>query len=262
MGINKKIFVDEKEVADYVCTICTDVSYPPSTTKCGHIFCTECITNWFKNKKTCPNCNQTTTFEENAFNQRVISSKNVQCLNKKCKFKNTYSEYLKHKNNCQFENIQLKEWRELRSEVANLKDQITLLKEENNQLKNQIQMLSSSAFVCKVEKLYHSNVSFKHTFVVHGLKFEVLVYPLDGSEQTVGIYLGVMDDIRPVVKWKISILGLGDPIVYSFEKNFKEIDRTNRWGRPSAIEKSKNPWICRNVNEFTIVITIESICIQ
>lgn len=104
MGINKEIFVDKKEVSDYVCTICTDVAYPPSTTKCSHVFCTDCITKWFEENETCPNCQcQNPSIEENTFIQRIIASKNVECANEGCNFKSSCSEFLKHE--CPFEEI-------------------------------------------------------------------------------------------------------------------------------------------------------------
>lgn len=107
MGINKEIFVNQKDVDIFICTICAEVSYPTSTTRCGdnsHIFCTECISKWLKENATCPNCkHKNPAIEENIFVQKMITSKKVKCLNEGCNFTNVYSDLLKHE--CPFEKL-------------------------------------------------------------------------------------------------------------------------------------------------------------
>ncbi|CAM0943556.1 unnamed protein product [Alopecurus aequalis] len=40
----------------FTCPVCWNKLVEPSTTKCGHIFCTECITQAIKYQKKCPTC--------------------------------------------------------------------------------------------------------------------------------------------------------------------------------------------------------------
>lgn len=105
--------------------------------------------------------------------------------------------------------------------ILKLKNQIAQLQKENKKIKEQIQeyktssdqnqILNSSAFVCKVEgNFFTSGDHLTHKFIVNGLKFEVWVYPNDGGEETVGIYLHLNEKITPVIRWKFSIFGLDE----------------------------------------------------
>jgi hypothetical protein len=43
----------------YECSICYSVlNKEKTTTKCGHVYCKECITKWLKDHDTCPVCRQ------------------------------------------------------------------------------------------------------------------------------------------------------------------------------------------------------------
>lgn len=44
----------------FTCTICLNIIYDGSISRCGHFFCQKCIHNWLKNNKTCPICKRET----------------------------------------------------------------------------------------------------------------------------------------------------------------------------------------------------------
>jgi len=72
--LNNKIEDEDKE-----CSICLDVICDGSVTKCGHIFCVECIKNSLKYKKKCPMC------------KKELDINDVFLINKKIKNDNTNS---------------------------------------------------------------------------------------------------------------------------------------------------------------------------
>ncbi|XP_030369615.1 uncharacterized protein LOC115620502 [Scaptodrosophila lebanonensis] len=47
---------DELDAAGTVCPICHDSYTTPVILECGHIFCDECVSTWFKREQTCPMC--------------------------------------------------------------------------------------------------------------------------------------------------------------------------------------------------------------
>lgn len=52
---------DEVDSPPDVCAICREKEYTdPRMIQCGHIFCLECISDWFKEKHTCPSCRRST----------------------------------------------------------------------------------------------------------------------------------------------------------------------------------------------------------
>ena len=51
--------INIKNINHECCTICIEEPDECSQLKCGHIFHTECINEWFKNHKSCPNCRKT-----------------------------------------------------------------------------------------------------------------------------------------------------------------------------------------------------------
>ena len=54
MGIDQERFSDVSQ--ELVCCICTGVLEDPVEIPCRHVFCSECISKWLKNKKNCPKC--------------------------------------------------------------------------------------------------------------------------------------------------------------------------------------------------------------
>jgi len=57
--------VEERENSDLLqeltCTVCFDVYYEPTTLRCGHTFCRECIEKSISRKKECPICREVNT---------------------------------------------------------------------------------------------------------------------------------------------------------------------------------------------------------
>lgn len=50
-----------EEISEESCSICLEsfqtIRYKRKT-RCGHVFCSECLHEWFRKKQTCPLCNQ------------------------------------------------------------------------------------------------------------------------------------------------------------------------------------------------------------
>lgn len=45
------VLSDEAHTREYVCKICLElVEQPVAYTKCSHVFCNSCLTQWFKTK--------------------------------------------------------------------------------------------------------------------------------------------------------------------------------------------------------------------
>jgi SNF2 family DNA or RNA helicase len=59
--LNDNTLLDETEKN---CTICLEEMIKGSITKCGHVFCSDCLKNWLKFHKSCPMCKKNLTLEE------------------------------------------------------------------------------------------------------------------------------------------------------------------------------------------------------
>jgi len=44
------------ELGENTCSICQDEMQQPITLPCNHLFCEECVSEWFEREKTCPIC--------------------------------------------------------------------------------------------------------------------------------------------------------------------------------------------------------------
>ncbi|XP_067617483.1 uncharacterized protein [Eurosta solidaginis] len=53
---SKKPVQNDFDAADELCAICQDSYASPVVLECGHIFCDNCVTTWFKREQTCPMC--------------------------------------------------------------------------------------------------------------------------------------------------------------------------------------------------------------
>ena len=97
MKIDHTIFYNDN-VQEYECSICKCISYPPYTTDCSHIFCQDCINNWFENNNSCPNCLKLNPrIEKNAFVERILNYRKVRCPNR-CGYKGTLIDFFKFTN--------------------------------------------------------------------------------------------------------------------------------------------------------------------
>jgi len=109
-GLDNLILKDNLE--DFTCPICLYVLKDPmscSDNKNSHSFCKECIERYKheNNNYSCPTCKQ---IFQNKINNNIIESLNKLSFN--CYFKNegcnkiiSYSDYLNHINNCEYNNI-------------------------------------------------------------------------------------------------------------------------------------------------------------
>ena len=56
LGVNDISKIIEPTEEDGTCPICTENICGLYQTKCGHLFCKECISEWFKENRKCPVC--------------------------------------------------------------------------------------------------------------------------------------------------------------------------------------------------------------
>ena len=57
--INEQLYgkyVDVNSLQDTTCSVCMDKLTNPIQLSCGHLFCEDCISQWFEKKTTCPLC--------------------------------------------------------------------------------------------------------------------------------------------------------------------------------------------------------------
>lgn len=191
----------------------------------------------------------------------------MDCIFEGCEEKVIRKDIPKHLETHSWMHMQLmiNQINELKANTLTMKSFIDELKTENEFLKNQIQQLNrqiqdynSVAITCKIEnKQFSGDDHLSYNFILHGLKFEIWLFPNEKETGTVGIYLFVDEDIRPVLKWKFTLV-VDEPVVVSTKKDFQELARIESWGC-AVLEKEKNPWLNGNISEFTIVTTIESI---
>ena len=103
--------IQKDNIEDFICPICLSVLKNPqscSDNKNSHSFCKECIETYIheNNNNTCPTCKQ---IFQNKINNDINESLNKLSFN--CYYKNegcnkiiSYSEYLNHINNCEYNN--------------------------------------------------------------------------------------------------------------------------------------------------------------
>jgi hypothetical protein len=112
MGIDKTIVCEKNNglLSTITCCICQDIAYPPSITKCNHLFCTQCITQWLQQSNSCPQDREVDPQpREDKTMMRVIESLEVVCHNhtKGCKEKGPLSDMREtHAKECLFEVVQ------------------------------------------------------------------------------------------------------------------------------------------------------------
>jgi len=69
------------ENEDNNCSICLETINEGSISECGHVYCSECIKNWFKYKKTCPMCKKALDYSQVfTINKNIKSNNNINPL--------------------------------------------------------------------------------------------------------------------------------------------------------------------------------------
>lgn len=115
MGVEEDLLVEgsKEKAAHFICLICTEVCggleprdgvgcrfEPPVMAKpCDHNFCRGCISNWYKEKKTCPKCSQNIdslqSMGTNRFALQMYQNLRINCP-LKCDWKGTIPDAAKH----------------------------------------------------------------------------------------------------------------------------------------------------------------------
>ena len=50
------VLSQEGHTTEFICAICQCLVEYPKMTPCSHVFCTGCIDEWMKRKRSCPTC--------------------------------------------------------------------------------------------------------------------------------------------------------------------------------------------------------------
>lgn len=80
--MNSNLFLDQKAAEMYQCSICLDVLRQPVSLninldtshilpKCTHLFCRECILDWFNSRSNCPCCLKPAIKEDIVIEHRI-----------------------------------------------------------------------------------------------------------------------------------------------------------------------------------------------
>ena len=95
-----------------VCSICLSVFSDPRTLNCGHTYCWDCIKDWVKAKRDCPQCKSKVTninkIKKNVMVNDLIDDLPVNCPSheydtlKRCKETLTVRQLEKHWNSCPY----------------------------------------------------------------------------------------------------------------------------------------------------------------
>ena len=103
-------FLDEiskTNIEDYTCCICRLIPNPESAIEeenCGHIFCSQCLSDWQKQNNTCPFCkmeiSKRSIKDKNKLVYRHLINLIVKCQEENCTWKGVWKDYSSHlKNN-------------------------------------------------------------------------------------------------------------------------------------------------------------------
>ena len=92
-----------------ICCICCEVFTNPQRTKCGHIFCLDCITDWLElDKRTCVTCREPLSFEDlqrDRILESLIGNLQCKCPNDACTWCGKFSRLPHHINECGEEQV-------------------------------------------------------------------------------------------------------------------------------------------------------------
>ena len=84
----------QKDIEDYLCCICQLIPNYHSVLEekeCGHLFCSDCMSNWLKKSDKCPFCKKKITTrnveKENKLIYRSLINLVVKCQKENCNWK-------------------------------------------------------------------------------------------------------------------------------------------------------------------------------
>ena len=75
-GLSPRWFTDKKQAENYLCSLCSNISFDPVLSTCGHNYCSTCLLNLQKHSRSCAkwlfdrSCNKTTTATDTGMNER------------------------------------------------------------------------------------------------------------------------------------------------------------------------------------------------
>ena len=99
--------INKEKYEDLICPICFYILKKPiscSGNKNSHSFCKECIDKYLKQSNKCPTCKLIFKYKINNILNNELNTLSFKCAfeNKGCKNILSYSEYLIHINNCEY----------------------------------------------------------------------------------------------------------------------------------------------------------------
>jgi len=62
------------DIANFECSICSEILFEPVTTTCGHTFCKHCLIKWFQHQSQCPLCRETLNSSSTRLQVNVLIS--------------------------------------------------------------------------------------------------------------------------------------------------------------------------------------------
>ena len=93
----------QKDIEDYLCCICQLIPNYHSVLEekeCGHLFCSDCMSNWLKKSDKCPFCKKKITTrnveKENKLIYRSLINLVVKCQKENCNWKGPWNELGQH----------------------------------------------------------------------------------------------------------------------------------------------------------------------
>ena len=101
--------IDIKDAEDLICPICLFILKDPiscSDKENGHSFCKKCIDNYLKGNNKCPTCKLNFTYKINNQIKDLLNNIPFRCMfrSEGCNDIISYTEYLNHINNCNYNN--------------------------------------------------------------------------------------------------------------------------------------------------------------
>jgi hypothetical protein len=110
-NLSSNYFIDNKDISIFECAICNDIPNPHFCYElvcCGHLFCEDCLSKWFKEKQICPICKKTIENHTNLLKKikdnnkivfRIMNKLNIKCPYN-CNWNGKWEELENHLNFC------------------------------------------------------------------------------------------------------------------------------------------------------------------